>query len=83
MLTDGKKWEGLCDLYRDGMSLGGVHTAPALNFVLRLLQVNAGEQSWENTVAMALKHEIYGAYHDDKRAKVEVCHVGGLQRVRL
>ncbi|KAF7556693.1 hypothetical protein G7Z17_g1195 [Cylindrodendrum hubeiense] len=64
-------WEGFTDLYREGMVLGGVLSKPGLNFNLQLLQVNAGEQSWENAAVMAVKHQLFGAYHDDKRAKVE------------
>lgn len=43
-----------------------------MTFTLQLLQVNAVENSWENTVQMAIVYKKYGAYHDDKLAKVEV-----------
>jgi hypothetical protein len=66
------QWEGLSDLYAEGVAAGGVLTKPALDFNLKLLQVNAGENSWENPVAMALKYPIFGSYHKDKAAKIEV-----------
>lgn len=62
----------MSDLYREATVLGGVLSKPALEFNLQLLQVNAGENSWENAVAMAVNNKHFGAYHDDKRAKVEV-----------
>ncbi|KAJ6020711.1 hypothetical protein N7540_006215 [Penicillium herquei] len=68
-------WEGFTDLYREGIALGGVFTEPAMNFNLQILQVNAGENSWENTAQMAIDHKLFGAYHDDKRAKIENINV--------
>ncbi|ETS82448.1 hypothetical protein PFICI_04324 [Pestalotiopsis fici W106-1] len=67
-------WEGFTDLYKEG-NRGGVESVPASNFTLKLLQVNFGEQSWENTVAMGLEHKIHGPYHDDKKARVENINV--------
>ncbi|KAH6989606.1 Alpha/Beta hydrolase protein [Ilyonectria sp. MPI-CAGE-AT-0026] len=64
-------WEGMSDLYREATVLGGVLSKPALEFNLQLLQVNAGENSWENAVAMAVNSKLFGSYHNDKRAKVE------------
>lgn len=65
-------WEGLSDLYNEFLVAGGVVSKPALDFNLQLLQVNAGEGSWENPVAMALQYPIFGAYHKDKAARVQV-----------
>jgi hypothetical protein len=59
-------------LYGDALANGGVLTKSALSFSLKPLQINAGENSWENGVEMVIRHKIFGAYHDDKRAKVEV-----------
>ncbi|KAK5994366.1 Cocaine esterase [Cladobotryum mycophilum] len=64
-------WEGSSDLFREALTAGGVLTSPAMSFNLQLMQVNAGENTWENTVAMLLKHRQHGEYHDDKRARVE------------
>ncbi|PCG89256.1 CocE/NonD hydrolase [Penicillium occitanis (nom. inval.)] len=64
--------EGISDLYRECLTFGGVLSKPALTFTLQLLQVNAAENSCENTVQMAIAYKKYGAYHDDKRAKVDV-----------
>lgn len=66
------QWEGISDIYAEGLALGGVFTAPGMNFNLQIAQVNAGENSWENPVQMAINHKTFGPYHDDKRAKVEV-----------
>ncbi|KAF2014630.1 alpha/beta-hydrolase [Aaosphaeria arxii CBS 175.79] len=63
-------WEGVTDVFRH-TSLGGVMSKPAMDFNLQLLQVNVGENSWENTVEMITKSLQYGAYHEDKRAKIE------------
>jgi hypothetical protein len=54
------------------MAAGGVFTKPSLGFSLGILQVNAGENSWENNVEMAIRHKIYGGYGGDKREKVEL-----------
>ena len=59
--------------------MGGVLTKPSADFNLKLLSVNADEKSWENTVEMALRHKLFGKYHDDKRARVEVSRVVPLQ----
>ncbi|KKK12608.1 hypothetical protein P175DRAFT_0210150 [Aspergillus ochraceoroseus IBT 24754] len=68
-------WEGLSDLFGEGLALGGTITTPSLNFDLQLLQVNAGENSWENATQMVIDHDVFGPYHDDKRARVENINV--------
>jgi predicted acyl esterase len=68
-------WEGFTDLYAEGLLAGGVITKPALDFGLKILSVNAGENTWENTIEMALKHELFSDYHKDKRAKIERINV--------
>jgi hypothetical protein len=72
VLTLSYQWEGFTDYYKEATTLGGVLSKPGLDFTLQILQVNVGEGSWENSVAMALEHDEFGSYHDDKRAKVEV-----------
>ena len=70
--TNIDQWEGISDLYRQGGLFGGVESKPILNFILQILHVNAGENSWENAVDMALKHNTHGPYHKDKGALIEV-----------
>ncbi|KUL86903.1 hypothetical protein ZTR_05277 [Talaromyces verruculosus] len=46
--------EGISDLYRECLTFGGVLSKTALTFTLQILQVNEAENSWENTVQMAI-----------------------------
>lgn len=64
-------WEGFSDHFGQMMWLGGVVSQQTTAFVQELLAVNMGENSWENTVAMAMKHPDWNAYHLDKRARIE------------
>lgn len=62
-------WEGFTDLYAELLARGGVMTRADADFSLAIIGMNAGENSWENGVAMAKLP--FGEYHKDKAAKVE------------
>lgn len=63
-------WEGLSDCFGAGWH-GGVLSKANLNFQQNLLCVNAGENSWENTILMGFKYPNWTPYYEDKRAKIE------------
>ena len=61
-------WEGLMDMYRDSLCIGGV---PEIGFIEMIFHIMFGPNRVEDNGAMIRKYPLMNAYWQDKIAKVE------------